>query len=135
MGRRTILERVHQEAKLGLGALFCEAQYLEHLVLQLCVMDTERATAHFNAIADKIVSLGTHLLGMLVEQWDVVGIGHGEGMVGGHQALLLIAPFKEREVDNPQALEHILVAVRGGRPSQGAGSKVVCGSCWHCRHS
>ena len=31
-------------------------------------------------------------------------------MVGGHQALLLIAPFKEREVDNPQALEHILVA-------------------------
>ena len=47
---------------------------------------------------------------MLVKQRNVVGVGHGERMVGSHEALLLIAPFEEREVDNPQALEHILVA-------------------------
>ena len=47
---------------------------------------------------------------MLIEQWDVIWIWHGEWMVSGHQALLLIAPLEEREVDNPKTLEHILVA-------------------------
>ncbi len=31
-------------------------------------------------------------------------------MVGSHQSLLLVAPLEEREVDDPKALEHILVA-------------------------
>ena len=47
---------------------------------------------------------------MLVEQWDIIRIWHGEWMVRSHQALLLIAPLEEREVNNPKALEHVLVA-------------------------
>ena len=31
-------------------------------------------------------------------------------MVGSHQALFLVAPLEQREVDNPQALEGILIA-------------------------
>ena len=47
---------------------------------------------------------------MLVEQWDIVGVRHCERMVSSHKALLLVAPLEEREVDNPQALELVLVA-------------------------
>ena len=47
---------------------------------------------------------------MLIEQWDIVWIWHGEWMVGSHQALLLVAPLEEREVNNPETLEYVLVA-------------------------
>ena len=72
-------------------------------------MDTERTAAHLDAVAHKVVGHGAHLLGMLVEQRQVVGVGHGERMVRGHEALLLVAPLEEGEVDYPQTLEHILV--------------------------
>ena len=47
---------------------------------------------------------------MLVQEREIVGVGHGEGMVGGHEALLLVAPLEEREIDDPQAFEDILVS-------------------------
>lgn len=106
--RCAILECVDEEAELGHGLLRCESKDAEHLFLQLAVVDTEAAAANLNAVAYKVVGLGAHLFGMLVEQWDVVRVGHGERVVGGHEALFLVAPLEEREVDNPQALELVL---------------------------
>ena len=62
-------------------------------------MDTQAATAHLDAVAHEVIGLGTNALGMLVEQGDVIGVGHGERVVGRHEALLLVAPLKQREVD------------------------------------
>ena len=72
-------------------------------------MNTERTSTYFNTIANKVVCLGTNLLRMLIEQWDIIRIWHSEWMVRSHQALLLIAPLKEREVNNPKTLEYILI--------------------------
>ena len=47
---------------------------------------------------------------MLVEQRNVVGVRHGEGVVCCHESLLLVAPLEQREVDNPQTLKLVLVA-------------------------
>ena len=47
---------------------------------------------------------------MRVEQRDVVGVRHCEGMVCCHEALFFVAPFKQREVYNPQTLKLLLVA-------------------------
>lgn len=110
MGRCSILESIHQEAKLRLGALGRESEHLKHLLLQLRVVDTERTAAHLDAVADEVVGLGAHLLRMLVQEREIVGVGHGEGMVGGHEALLLVAPLEEREIDDPQTFEDILVS-------------------------
>jgi len=110
MGRRAIFEGVHEESKLCLGTLLGEPEHLKHALLQLRVVDTDAAATHLDAVAHEIVGQGTHLLGMLVEQRQVVGVGHGERMVRGHEALLLVAPLKEREVDNPQTLKHVFVA-------------------------
>ena len=47
---------------------------------------------------------------MFIQQGDVIGIGHCKRMVGSHQPLFLIAPFEQREIDDPQTLENIFVA-------------------------
>lgn len=99
-----------RKPKLRLGALGRESEHLKHLLLQLRVVDTERTAAHLDAVADEVVGLGAHLLGMLVQEREIVGVGHGEGMVGGHEALLLVAPLEEREIDDPQTFEDILVS-------------------------
>ena len=106
----TILKRINQEAKLSLGTLWSEAKNLEHLFLQLAIVDTEATATNFHTVAHEVVSHGTHLLWVLVEQWNIIRIWQGEWVVGCHQTLFLIAPFKEREVNNPKALEGVFVA-------------------------
>ena len=110
VGWRTILEGVDEEAKLGHGTFGGEAKDIEHFLLKLAVVDTKAAATYLYAIAYKVVGLGTHLLRMLVEQWNVVGIWHGEGVVGGHETLFLIAPLEQWEIDNPKAFKLVLVA-------------------------
>lgn len=87
-----------------------ESENLEHLLLQFSVVDTERTATEFHAVADEVVGFGTHPLRMFFEQGDVIRIGHGEGVVCGHEPLFLVAPLKEREVDDPEALETVFVA-------------------------
>ena len=89
MGRCTILEGVHQEAELSLCTLLGKAQYLEHLLLKVGVMDTERTATDFDTIADEVISLGTHALGMFIQERNIIRVGHREGMVGCHETLLL----------------------------------------------
>ena len=64
-------------------------------------MDTQASATHLDAVAHEVVGLCPHLLGMFLQQGDVVRVGHGERMMGCHEALLLVAPLKEREVNNP----------------------------------
>ena len=106
----SIFECIHQEAKLSLSTLWCEAENLEHLLLQLGVVDTERTSTHFNTITYEVVSLGAYLLWMLIQERNIIRIWHGERMVSSHQALLFIAPLKQWEVNNPETFEHVLVA-------------------------
>ncbi len=73
-------------------------------------MDTKRTTANLDTVANEVVGLGADLLRMLVEQRNIVGVRHRERVVSSHKALFFVAPLKEREVDNPQAFEDILVA-------------------------
>ena len=108
--RCAIFECVDEEAELGHSALRCETEYLEHLLLQFAVVDTQTASADLDAVAHEVVGLGTNQLRMLLEQGDVVRVGHGERVVGGHQALFLVAPLEEREVDNPQTLKLVLAS-------------------------
>ena len=73
-------------------------------------MDSQTATSHFDAIANKVVSLCSNFLGMFVQQWDIFWIGHGKRMMCCHQSLFLVAPLKEWEIDNPQTLKLVLIS-------------------------
>src|SRR3712207_5763955 len=109
MRRRTILKRIHKEAKLSLGTLLSKAQHLEHTLLQIRVMNSQRTTTNFYSIANKVIGFGAYLLRMRIQQRQILHIRQGKRMMGSHQTILLLAPFKEWEIDNPQTLEHILI--------------------------
>ena len=109
MRRRTILESVDKESELCHSTLRGEAQNLEHLFLQLAIVDTERATTHFNTITNKVVSHGTNFFWGSIQQRNIIRIWHREWMVSSHEALLFITPLKEWEVNNPQANESIFI--------------------------
>ena len=106
----SVLEGIDKESELCHSSLLSEAEDAEHLLLQLAVMDTQATAAYLDAVANEVVSLCAYLLRMLVKERNVVGIRHCEGMVRSHEALLLVAPLKEREVDNPQTLKLVLVS-------------------------
>ena len=73
-------------------------------------MDTDGTAAQLYTVAHEVVGFGTHLFRMLVEQRNIVGVGHRERMMSCHKALLFIAPLEQGEVDNPKTLELILIA-------------------------
>ena len=110
MGRRAVLEGVHQEAELFARAFLRESEQLEHGVLQLGVVDTNGAAAQFGAVHHDVVGCGAHLAGVAVQQGNVFGVRRGEGVVHGVVALCLVVPLEEREVDYPKRGEDILVA-------------------------
>ena len=109
MRRCTVLEGIDQETELSHCTFWCETKYLEHLLLKLPIVDTKRATANLNTIADKVVSYGTNLLRSSIKQRYVIGIRHRKRMVCCHQALFLITPLEKREVNNPKADKVVLV--------------------------
>ena len=98
-----ILEGIHQESELFLCLLGSEAENLKNLLLQLGIVDTDAATAYFNSVDYHIIGIGAHACGIGIQQGHVLRLGRGEGMVHGHQALLLVAPLVHGEVHNPQA--------------------------------
>ena len=105
-----VLEGVHQEAETGLCLVGRESQQFEHLLLQLRVVDTDRAAADLRAVADEVVGVGPHAARVAVEVGDVLGFGRGEGVVYGVVALRLVVPLEEGEIDDPQRSELLRVA-------------------------
>ena len=73
-------------------------------------MDTQASSSHLDAVAHEVVCLGANLFWMLVEQWYIVRVRHGERVVCSHESLLLVAPFEQREIDNPETFKLVLVA-------------------------
>ena len=105
----SVLEGIHEEAKLLLGLLRSKAKHLEDLGLKDCVVDTDRATADLNTVAHHIIGIGQHRSWVGVELGNVAGLWSCERMVHGHEALLLVAPLKHWEVYDPQKGKLILV--------------------------
>ena len=82
MRRSAELECVDDEAELIFSLLLADAQNLEHPLLHLGVVDSDRAATEFGAVQHKIVGIGTDLLQILfpiaVEQIHVLRLRRGE---------------------------------------------------------
>ena len=106
MRRSAELEGVDDEAELVIGVLLAYAQDFEHPLLHCGLVDTYGAAAEFGAVEDKVVGIGAHLLEILlfvgVVEFEMLRLRRGERMVHCIEAAVLLAPFEEREVHNPE---------------------------------
>ena len=67
-------------------------------------MDTDRAAAKLRAVEHDVIGDGARRAGVALNQIEVVGIGHGEGVMHRAVAVLLLGVLKQREVGDPQEL-------------------------------
>ena len=109
MWRCSVLKGVHQETELFLGTLGGKAENLEHLGLQFRVVDTDTASADFDAVAHHVVGISTHSGRLGIEHGDVLVHRVGERMVHSHEALFLVAPFEHGELGDPKQGKLVLV--------------------------
>ena len=75
MGWGTILEGIDKETKLCHCSFRGETENVEHLLLKFTIVDTKTSATHLYSVANEVVCHGAHLFGMLVKQWNVIGIG------------------------------------------------------------
>jgi hypothetical protein len=77
--RRAVLQRVEQEAELGLRLFGADVQRAEHLALHLFAVDTHRAAADLPAVEHHVVGLGDAAPGSVSSQssWPSFGAVNG----------------------------------------------------------
>ena len=71
---------------------------------------TYGASANFHAVYDHIIGIGSDSGRIGVKQRYVLIFRMSERMMHGHKALLLVAPFKHGEINDPKTSKLILVA-------------------------
>ncbi len=108
MGRGAEFQSVEQEAELDPRLFLADAHQFEHLALHGLVVNTDAAAADFRAVEDQVVSFGPGLAGIGGEQGDVFIHRRGEGVMNGDVAAVLLVPFEQREVGDPDELVVVL---------------------------
>ncbi len=103
MRRRAVLERLEEEAELGLRLLLRKAQGVEERLLDLGVVDPDRSSADLVAVQDQVVRPRADLPQVLpvLEHFGVFRVRTRERMVHRHVAFFRFVPTEERKVENP----------------------------------
>ena len=101
MRRNAVFEGGQQESELLLGLLFCKAQHLKHLLLNIILMDTDTAAADLRAVQHDIISLCPHSARIRVDVRKILLLGHGERMMHGLVTAFLLGPLQQREIRDP----------------------------------
>src|SRR5579863_2480626 len=60
MRRRSVGQRIEEEAEAAAPLLLAEAQHLEYAILQLLLVDSDAARAQFDAVQHQVVSFRAH---------------------------------------------------------------------------
>ena len=86
----------------------CEAEAVEHLLLNFWIVDSDRTAAHFVAVTYDIVCLSHHLFRSCFEEWDIFVTWRCEWVVlciESFVAVIIFTLFEEWEVCYPEELE------------------------------
>ena len=108
MRRNAVFESGQQKAELFPGSFLCKPKNLKHLLLDIVLVDTDRASADLKAVQGNIIGLCPDTARIGVYFIPVLFHRHGERMVHRHKPVFLIGPLQQREFHNPQEVEIIL---------------------------
>ena len=132
VGRRAVAEGPEQEPEAGLRLLVPDPEHGEHPALDVGAVDPDAARSQLPAVEHQVVGLGPHRGGVGLEPVEVLGVGHGERVVGGHRVARVVHAVEHREVHHPQ----VAVRALADRPAaelhpqlaeHGAGQPVLVG--------
>src|SRR5574344_468228 len=90
-----------------------EAENLEHPLLNLGIVDTDRTATKFGTIQNEVISIGADLCNILIIItiiiFQMLWFWSCERMVHCIPSILFIVPFKQREIYNPERCEHLWI--------------------------
>ena len=89
--------------------LAADAEDVEHLRLEVVLVDPERAAADLDAVQREVVGVGLGGTRIGRQQVLVAGTGTGERVMDGAEALLALVPLEHREVRDPAGQPEALV--------------------------
>ena len=112
MRRRTVLERLQQEAELVLGLLGRDTQQVEDAALHVGAVDTDGAAADLVAVHDDVVRVRERLVRRLLEAVHPLSVRRGERVVHGRPTAFVI-PLEHRRVHHPAERPRRLVDQAG----------------------
>ena len=104
VGRGAVAEGAEQEPEAGRRLLLADPEHGEDPALDVGPVDTDAARSQLPAVEHQVVGLGPHRGRVGLEPVEVVGVGHGERVVGGHRVAGVVHAVEQREVDHPQVL-------------------------------
>ena len=99
--RRAHLQRLEQEAELRLLLVRRDPHRPEDRLLELGVVDPDRAGAELPAVPDQVVVLAERGARVGLDLVLVTGHGRGERMMEERPVAGVLVPLEEREVDHP----------------------------------
>ena len=100
--RRAEAEGVEQEAEPLARFRRRDPHDAEHPLLQLAVVDSDRAARELDAVEHDVVGERARRPRIAVEQRHIVGVRMGERMMHGAEPALVRAPLEQRKVGHPQ---------------------------------
>ena len=85
---------------------FADAEHLEHLRLQIALVDPDAAAAEFHAVEHHVVGYRADLAEFAgFEQRDVFGLRAREGMMDGDPVVFLRVESEQRKIDDPEEVQ------------------------------
>ena len=102
MRRRAVRERIQQETELLARLFIAQTDHLEDLLLNLRIVETNRASRDFEPVQHEVVAIAKRLAGVAREQPDALVVWAREDVVRGFPALLLLVALEQRRVDDPE---------------------------------
>src|SRR5690606_16740821 len=109
MWRSSVIEGIKQESEFLMSFFHRKAQCLEHLLLDISLVNTHRSAAHFITVQHKVISLCTNFQRIFVKMRNVLLTRSGERMVFSYITLLFLIIAQKREVHDPCKFEHIVI--------------------------
>lgn len=109
MRRRAVLEGTVEAAEALLDIRLAQTDLLEGGDHGFRRLITDRARGDFEAVADGVILVRLDRQRILVLQRLKATLRHRERVVSEVDLLLFLAPFEEREVDDPAKLETVAI--------------------------
>ena len=109
VGRSTVFKGTDEEAEFLFYFFRCQANRLEHALLDIRLINTKRTATQFNTIKYQVIRLSIYM-SRVSFQFIQVFIPHSrERMMHGNIAMFFFAVFKHGEIDNPGKSKFIFV--------------------------